>query len=234
MKFFFEKLLRFIGYNFNYYRIQFDDPRSRFNREQREKSYHHFKKFFKTCYLNSDKNIRNFAVKRVLENKIKEHDLFLEFGVYKGNSINQLADILKSKKLNIFGFDSFQGIDNWEGTNKTKGHYSTNGKLPKVRSNVKLIVGDIFETLPIFLEENSNKKIKFVHIDTDTYLVGKFILENIKNYLDKNAVIVFDELHNFSAWEDGEYKALQEVFDVNQYDYLAFGTKTNACIKLNL
>ena len=50
----------------------------------------------------------------------------------------------------------------------------------------------------------------------------------------QNAIIVFYELHNFTSWDQGEFKALKEIFGEKDFDYIAFGTKTNAAIRLNL
>ena len=73
----------------------------------------------------------------------------------------------------------------------------------------------------MFLEEKK-PLINFVHMDMDTYETTKFILQNIKKYLDKNSIILFDELYNFTGWEVGEYKALLETFNNNEYRYVCF------------
>jgi len=65
-------------------------------------------------------------------------------------------------------------------------------------------------------------KINFVHIDTDTYPTTKFLLQKIKPYLTNNAILIFDELYNFPGWSVGEYKALIEVFEEEEYAFLAF------------
>ena len=36
------------------------------------------------------------------------------------------------------------------------------------------------------------------------------------------AVIIFDDMFNFVGWKEGEYKALNEVFDESEYDFKAF------------
>ena len=59
-------------------------------------------------------------------------------------------------------------------------------------------------------------------MDMDTYETTKFVLYEIKPYLIKNAIITFDELYNFPGWEVGEYKALKETFDENEYKFIAF------------
>ena len=81
--------------------------------------------------------------------------------------------------------------------------------------------GWVQDTLIKFLNEKK-PNINFVHMDVDTYESSKFILKNIKPYLVKNAIIIFDELYDFPGWEEGEYKALMEVFDEKELKYLAF------------
>jgi hypothetical protein len=38
----------------------------------------------------------------------------------------------------------------------------------------------------------------------------------------KEAIIIFDQLYNYIGWEEGEYKALKEVFKENEFKYKAF------------
>ena len=59
-------------------------------------------------------------------------------------------------------------------------------------------------------------------MDVDTYESSKFILESIKSNLTKGSIILFDELYNFEGWDAGEYKALREVFNDDEYKFLAF------------
>ena len=56
----------------------------------------------------------------------------------------------------------------------------------------------------------------------DTYNPTKFTLEKIKPYLVKDAVILFDELYHYVGWDEGEYKALNEVFNEDEFNYHAF------------
>jgi len=61
---------------------------------------------------------------------------YLEFGVYQGNSINFIADLIKPER--VYGFDSFKGLpEDWErgDTVYKKGHFTLD-KLPTVRDNV--------------------------------------------------------------------------------------------------
>ena len=56
----------------------------------------------------------------------------------------------------------------------------------------------------------------------DTYSPTKFVLQKIKPYLVKDAIILFDELFYYIGWEHGEYKALKEVFKDNEFVYKSF------------
>ena len=202
-----------------------------FEKEQLEECYLHFKKHFKTSIFLDSSNIRKYAITKAVNNDPKQELFYLEFGVWKGQTINQLSKYVKK----IYGFDSFEGLkEDWLGmSDKPKGTFNLNKKIPKLNSNVEAISGWIQDTLPNFLEEKK-PTINFLHIDVDTYETTKFILENVKSSLNKNCVILFDELYNIPGWDVGEYKALTEVFSENEYKFLAFSKYgRQAVIQLN-
>ena len=204
-----------------------------YKEEQRLKSYNHFKKYFKNAILwpahkhpggvydplNNKNSIREYAIKLALEkdpggNKYS----YLEFGVYKGNTINFFSAFVSK----IYGFDSFEGLkDEWLGTTGPKGLFNLNKKIPPLKKNVIPIKGWVQDTLDDFLNKNK-PKVNFLHMDLDTYESSKFVLNKIKPYLIKDAVILFDELYNYAGWDVNEYKALQETFDESEYKYRAF------------
>ena len=172
-------------------------------------------------------DLRAYCVKILREHlsdykQRKNNILCLEFGVWRGRSINYFSDELPEMKF--IGFDSFQGIpEDWAGTGSPAGSFSAEGQIPTVNDNVKLQVGMIEETLPKFFKENLDVNIAFVHIDVDIYSTSKFILSNIKNRLMPGSIILFDDFCCFPGWKNGEYKALNEVFKREEYDYLGFG-----------
>ena len=168
--------------------------------------------------------IRKYAIDLALSNKDENSDEFyyLEFGVYDGTSANFFSEHVK----NLYAFDSFQGLpEDWKGV-EPKGSYSMKRKIPKLNSNVHMIVGWVEDTLDDFLEQH-NPKINFVHIDMDLYKPTKFNLQKIKPFLINKSIIVFDELYNYMNWKDGEFKALTEVFSNEEYKYKAF--RLNGC-----
>ena len=155
----------------------------------------------------------------------QNNNFFLEFGVFQGKSINFFSNILK--KETFYGFDSFEGLnEDWGGSEYPKGYFDLKGKLPKVNSNVEIIKGRVQDTLENFINEK-NPEICFVHIDLDTYESTKFVLSSIKKNLTMGSIILFDELYNFTGWDVGEYKALNEVFTDKEFKFLAFSK--NGC-----
>ena len=101
-----------------------------------------------------------------------------------------------------------------------------------MKKNVEIHVGLVQETLDPFLNLQ-NPQIGFVHMDLDTYPSTKFVLERLKPFLLKNSIILFDQLYNYSGWKNGEHKALEEVFQVDDYEYLAFSKDgKRVCVKI--
>tara|TARA_B110000967_G_C18677330_1_gene456222 strand:- start:18 stop:773 length:756 start_codon:yes stop_codon:yes gene_type:complete len=180
--------------------------------------FNHFEKHLQSALHLDNLSIRTYAIEKSLINDKEKNKFYLEFGVFKGASVNIFADYVKT----IYGFDSFEGLkEDWGGHLLPKGHFNLNKKIPKLKNNVVPVVGWIQDTLEDFLNQH-NPKINFVHIDVDTYESSLYILKTIKPYLDKNAIILFDELYNFPGWKNGEYKALQETFNENEYKFRAF------------
>jgi|TARA_B110000881_G_scaffold213888_1_gene225485 hypothetical protein len=198
-----------------------------------ENCYQMFKKDFEKSFVFSDDDsIRSFAINEAIK-KFDKKKLFLEFGVYKGDSINLFGKYLKKINTNIYGFDSFTGLkDEWiTDVFNPKATFDVKSKKPKVHSNVKLIKGWVEDTLEEFLTEHKEKEIAFVHLDMDTYESTSFVLEKIKKKLLPGSIILFDEFYGFPNWEKYEYKALIEKLKKDNFKYIAFANR-QACIKI--
>ena len=75
-------------------------------------------------------------------NEIKLKGLHCEFGVHQALQLNYLAKAKPNQDW--YGFDSFEGLqENWKGGYFGKGHFSLNGKFPKVEKNITLINGNL-------------------------------------------------------------------------------------------
>lgn len=186
--------------------------------EEKIKCFNHFKKYFKTSLFLESKGTREYAVKNAVRNDPNQEFTYIEFGVYKGTSVNDLSKYVKK----IYAFDSFEGLkEDMLGNTEAIGTFNLNKQIPNLNKNVVPVVGWIQDTLDNFLEKE-NPKINFVHIDVDTYETSKFILKKVKKFLVPNATILFDELYNFPGWDVGEYKALSEEFNENDYKFKVF------------
>ena len=160
-----------------------------------------------------------------LQLKHKPGTLWLEFGVYTGNTINYISKFTNEK---VYGFDSFEGLPEKWRDGFDKGTFNTNGELPVVNENVVLIKGWFNETLLNFIQKQ-NKKISFIHIDSDLYSSTKYVLTTLKKYIDNDCIIVFDELVNYPGFdgENGELKAWSEFITENYVNYNWIGMNGN-------
>ncbi|MFA7159561.1 MAG: class I SAM-dependent methyltransferase [Kiritimatiellia bacterium] len=186
-----------------------------------------YKDFFRGAVeCKSRHEIYNRAVDEVLKSG---HDgLWVEFGVWRGESINYIAKLAPHKT--IYGLDSFEGLPvDWsQGQTKDaviSADYFKMYRLPRVRKNVRLIKGWFDKTLPVLMQD-SRKHLSFIHIDSDVYKSAKTIFDIGGKHIAPGTVIVFDEYYNYPCWQEGEYKAFQEFvrkYDV-KYDFIAFNS----------
>ena len=165
--------------------------------------------------------------------------VFFEFGVWSGRSINYFSTDFP--EVSFVGFDTFTGLtESWGGTNLGKSAFSLNGKLPKVNKNVELVVGDVSDTLSVYLNTNKDLvDLSLVHFDMDTYSPTKLCLDTIRNFYNKEKktlhglVLVFDEFFGYPGFKLHEYKAFLEFLEEAQVkaEYIAF---TNTCMAIRL
>lgn len=147
-------------------------------------------------------------------------EMFFEFGVYKGTTINYIAKRINGKM--IYGFDSFEGLPaNWR-PGMEKGHFKLNN-LPRVNGNVKLVTGYFDVSLPNFVQTGCMSTIAFFHIDCDLYSSTKTVFENLHPFIIDGTIILFDEYYNYPGWELGEFKAFQESALEHGWNYEYIG-----------
>ena len=149
-----------------------------------------------------------------MQNIINPKGHYVEFGVYKGQSINYLASL--NKKVTFHGFDSFEGLpEQWFMGHKVveKGHFAVS-ELPKVVPNVVLHEGWFEETIPVWREDHK-RHISFMNIDCDLYKSTKTIFTLLNEQIVDGTLIRFDDLLTspispYPKLEEGEWKALVE------------------------
>jgi hypothetical protein len=148
----------------------------------------------------------------------------VEFGVWKGRSINYFAKRLPV----IYGFDSFEGLaEDWKGWAFPKGAFDLKGRMPRVAPNVRLIKGWFSDTVPEFLASSSDL-FAFVHIDCDTFEAATLVLSLLKPRLRPGTVVIFDEFFGYRSWQDGgEFKAWNDFVQSTgtKFEWMGFSAQ---------
>ncbi len=159
-----------------------------------------------------------FSLKEFLEHCVDQtshKDVFLEFGVYSGRSVNIIAD--RAPGSEVVGFDSFEGLPETWRSGYQQGIFAV-AELPKVRPNVTLVKGWFDETLPAFVEKLKTP-VGFAHIDCDLYSSTKTIFDNLGPHFAEETIVVFDEYFNYPGWEVLEHKAFTEFLEHSNYEH---------------
>jgi len=144
----------------------------------------------------------------------------LEFGVYRGGSLNWLARWAEERRQpRVFGFDSFEGLpEAWvrtkSGEGYARGHFALE-RLPAVLPNALLVPGFFDATLPGWRAAHAGP-VALLHNDSDLYCSTIDTLTQLNDRIVPGTIIVFDELCDwrnsgvYDAWEEGEWRALRE------------------------
>jgi len=166
--------------------------------------------------------------------------LFLEFGVWRGESLKMIAKRLQNAGGGVvFGFDSFRGLpaawQPWRGDVESTfpaGYYRVKA-VPRVEHNARLVVGLYNRTLPAFLQRwfsgdgmddgtlPARKKLRFIHIDSDLYSSTKDVLVGLAPYISPGCVLIFDDLINIGNLAGSAFGAFAE-FMVAQPSFRVF------------
>jgi len=127
--------------------------------------------------------------------------LVLEFGVWQGDSIRRLAQLLPSPGSLFYGFDSFEGLpEGWRGM--AAGHFSTGGEPPALDDpRVRFVKGWFRDSLPPMMDEIARAaegRAVVVHFDADLYSSTLYLLFTLTERL-KRFLFFFDEFAGHEA-----------------------------------
>ena len=164
----------------------------------------------------------------ILNNKLyTAGGLILEFGVGYGKTINEI-----SKAFNpciVHGFDSFEGYpEDWkEGV--TKG--TSICDIPMLESNVKLHLKTFDKSVPTFKKNFAkNLKITFIHLDCGLYSSTKIILDNLKENIKKDTIVVISDCIEYQGYETHSLRAFNEFLNETnlKYEIISYNKKNAA------
>ena len=150
-----------------------------------------------------------------VEQKIEIIPMFIELGVWKGDTLRIIANA--AAPHSVHGFDSFLGLPE-SFDSFPQGAFSTNGRVPVRPSwNMEIHSGWFNQSLPIFFVQppvppttSSSAKhaaVLFVHVDCDLYSSALEALDVIAPFLIVGSVLHFDQYFGYHNWQNGEAKA---------------------------
>ena len=153
---------------------------------------------------------RGIVLSRTLDYLPKNEGVCLEFGVFRGESINYCAKRFPNRVF--YGFDSFQGFPE-DGRSDWNQDFSVS-MTPNIPANVQLYKGWFKDTLPQFIAEN-DRTVDFINIDCDLYSSTHDVFSQLSkaDILKPNVIIYFDELINYSRYIWNESLALFEILE---------------------
>lgn len=195
---------------------------------------------FNDFYLkHHDYNKRYELYKHVIQSEKLSKIYYIEFGVAQGHSFKWWVDKIENRDSRFVGFDTFRGLpENWG--HFKKGDMSAKDSFPDIDDERCQFVKGIFQaTLPSFLIEFKTDLRKVIHLDADIYNSTLFVLTMIGPYLNKDDILIFDELnvplHEFKAFNEfinSYYVEVKVIGAVNNYYQTAFKVEKNlSCLK---
>lgn len=131
--------------------------------------------------------------------------LYLEFGVWRGETTRAIANHLHNPESRLHGFDSFEGLpENWNMTAEA-GCFSTDGRIPHSDDQrVQFHKGWFRDTLPDFVLPPH--EVLVINLDADLYSSTSFVLHQLREAIVSGTYIYFDEFsdrhHELRAFDE--------------------------------
>lgn len=131
--------------------------------------------------------------------------LYLEFGVFYGETMRVWSRLLRNPESKLHGFDSFEGLpETWNPMHR-RGQFSLNGTMPRIDDpRVVFFKGWFQETLSRYSLPPHEKLV--VSIDCDLYSSAKTVLDFLRPHWQPGTYLYFDEFNH----REHEMKAFQE------------------------
>lgn len=176
-----------------------------------------------------------------------------ELGVFRGAGLMTWANLLETYCIGdrtkiVYGFDNWKGFGELapedgradESAGKTAGGFNPERYLDELQSaiaifdtdrfipakaRVKLVPGEIEQSVPAFVAERPGVRFSLVHFDCDLYRPTRAALDSLWDRISRGGVLVFDE-YAIADWP-GESRAVDEFFADKQDVRLHTFTWTN-------
>lgn len=177
----------------------------------------------------------------------------IELGVFRGATLMEWANFVEIRNMGdrqkqVIGFDNFTGFTEVsekdgagsEEMKKVEGGFNPamfeealedaiaiydRDRFIPYKARVKLVKGDIEQTVPKFVKDNPGLRISLIHFDADMYTPTKIGLEYFYPLVVKGGLILFDE-YGIRPW-GGESNAVDEYFDGQDVEIKRFDWSAN-------
>ena len=163
---------------------------------------------------------------------------YLEFGVFRGQSLAWWSDQNQNVRSRFFGFDTFEGLpENWQKLRHTMpaGTFSTDGQPPNLAdTRISFVKGLFQDTLGNFLNEWQPRGTVVVHCDADLHSSTLFVLTKLNRILASGAIVIFDDFNCstdvFRAFKDyvAAYRVPFRCLAASTPDYTELAIATGA------
>jgi len=161
-----------------------------------------------------------------------------ELGVFRGLGLMTWANLLEAycigdRTKTVYGFDNWKGFielapedgDAVASVQKLPSGFSPEKYYKELvesisifdadrfipwKPRVRLVQGNIEETVPAFVRENPGVRFSLIHFDCDMYRPTKTALEHLWPIISRGGIVLFDE-YSIADWP-GETKAVDEFY----------------------
>jgi Macrocin-O-methyltransferase (TylF) len=138
--------------------------------------------------------------------------LYLEFGVFRGESMSYWSRLLRNPNSHLHGFDSFEGLPGAFTLLFPKGHLTTEGQMPHISDpRVKFFKGWFQDILPRYAAPPH--EVLIINIDSDLYSSAAYVLNFLSSLMMPGTYLYFDEF----ADEDHELRAFEEFTEKSKH-----------------
>ena len=158
----------------------------------------------------------------------------VECGVYKGASLCRFATFRSLLENNhsrkIYGFDAFgafptEGLASSADQSFVESFEAAGGEGISVQdleaalaakevSNFELHAGNVFDSVPAFLEKQPHLRIAMLHLDLDVYEPTKACLDLFLPHMARGGLIVFDDYNSV----EGATRAADELCQAEGFE----------------
>jgi O-methyltransferase len=179
-------------------------------------------------------NGRNWLYRSVIEQQALDASplRYLEFGVYRGDSLRLWLDGISNPDSQFVGFDTFTGLpERWRPT-EPAGHFNAYGVIPDIKDQrCSFEVGLFQDSLPAFVARTDLSVRLVINLDADMFTSTLFVLATLAPHFKSDDLIFFDE---FSCPLD-EFRAFEAFARSFRVDYEIIGAVygyTRVCIRI--